>query len=221
MQLFKKIMAGALSLAVICGAMFAFVGCNELKGNTYEYAGFTFTIITEFEDDTKIGTKDAVIKTTRTLSAREFYMLEEEGKTLEELATATTEATDEDILKWCEEFVDQMGGQAQDGLRRAKATTFNFKSNKVEMIEEEEPNIYTGDKSREVKVGKYTIKDGLIEIVVDNTIDMYPAGYAEYDIDYYNVVGENVEKQITLLTEANQYTKEGLLSFSIVFGEVK
>ena len=222
MQLFKKIMAGALSLAVICGAMFAFVGCNEVKGKTYEYSGLTFTIITEFENDEKIGTEEAVIKATRTLTAREFYILKEvEGATLENLATTTTEATDKEILEWCENFVNEMGGQAKDGLTKAKATTFNFKSNKVEMIEEEEPNIYTGDKSREVVTGKYTIEDGLIEVVIDGTMDMYPAGYAEYDIDYYHVAGENVEKQIKLLTKAEQYTKEGLLSFSIVFGEVK
>ena len=221
MKLVKKIMAGALSLAVIAAAMFAFVGCNGVSGNEYAYKSLTFTIVTELEDASKAGTKDAVIKTTRTLSAREFYMFKEEGVALENLATATTEATDEAILKWCEEYVeDEIGGEARTGLEKAKETTLNFKSNKLEMIKESEPDKNTGDKSRDVTTGKYTVKDGLIEVVVDNTMDIYPDGMSEYEITYFNVVGENVEKQITLLTEATQYSVEGLLSFSIVFSEV-
>lgn len=222
MKLVKKILAGALSLAVIAGAMFAFVGCNGVSGKEYAYKTLTFTIITELEDATKANTKDAVIKTTRTLTAREFYMLNEvEGVTLENLATATTEATDEVIMKWCEEYVEDFGGEAEDGLREAKTTTLNFKSNKLEMVQEDEPSKHTGDKSRSVQTAKYTVKDGVIEAVIDNTMAVYPEGMAEYDVMYFNVVGENVEKQITLLTEPIQYSVEGLLSFSMVFGEVK
>lgn len=221
MQLVKKIMAGLVSLAVIAGACFAFVGCNAVKGNEYAYKTLAFTIITELEDETKAGTEEAVIKTTRTLSAREFYLYAKEGKTLEELATATTEATDEEILKWCEAQMNAMGSDAQEGLKEAKETKLKFRSSKLEMIRETEPDKFTGDKSRGVTTGKYTVKNGLIEVVVDNTLDVQPDGVANYTIQYFNVVGENVEKQIKVLTDAEDYAAEELYMVSIVFAEVK
>ena len=221
MQLVKKIMAGVLSLAVIAGACFVFAGCNTVRGNEYAYKTLTFTIITELEDETKAGTEDAVIKTTRTLSAREFYMYAKEGKTLEELAAATTEASDEEILEWCESQIIAMGGEAKDGLQTAKETKLNFKGNKVEMVEEGEADLNTGDKTKEVVTGKYTIKDGVIEVTVDTTMTIYPEGAGTYDISYFNVVGENVEKQFKVLTDAEDYAVEELYMVSIVFAEVK
>ena len=221
MQLVKKIMAGLVSLVVIAGACFAFVGCNTVSGNEYAYKTLSFTIITELEDAAKAGTKDAVIKTTRTLSAREYYLYKKEGKALATLATATTDATDEEIMKWCESQITAMGGEIEDELVEAKETKLKFKSNKLEMITETEPSANTGDKSRNVITGKYTIKNGLVEVVVDNTMDIYPDGRSDLVVTYFNVVGENVEKQYKLLTEATDYAVEELYMVSIVFGEVK
>lgn len=224
MKLLKKIMAGALSLAVICGAMFAFVGCNEVKGKTYAFDTLTFTIVTEFENDENIGTDKAVIKATRTLSAREFYLYKEEEKTLEELATATTEATDKEILEWCEGYIATVALLHMDMelemYQMYKGSKIEFKKNTIEVIYEQPASKITGDYEKMVNVAEYSVEDGVIKVET-NTSSNPDTMYQNYQVMSFNIVGENIEKVYTVKTEAAQYAKNELVSFAMVLAEVK
>ena len=220
MKLAKKVIAGVLSLALMVGACFVFAGCSGVKGNEYKYKTLYFTIITELEDASNVGTDKAIIKTTRTLSAREYYILKNEpGATLDNLAKTTTDAKDEEIMKWCEETIVSTTLGLEDEMDFAKRTEYNFKSKKVDIIYSYDVDKSTGAKQKDILTCAYTNDDGVVEIVRTETNPLDENDKAEY-YEYMYLVGERLEQRFNIMTEPTEYVVGGLCLLTIVYGEV-
>jgi len=94
MKLLKKVLAGALSLAVVAGAMFAFTGCNSVRNKTYAIEDYTVTLVKAVDEDGKITE-------TQTLSYREYFIHKfcnnALGVKVEEIATYVMTAEEEEM----------------------------------------------------------------------------------------------------------------------------
>ena len=220
MKLAKKVIAGVLSLAVMVGACFVFSGCSGVKGNEYKYKTLYFTIITELEDASNVGTDKAIIKTTRTLSAREYYILKNEpGATLDNLAKTTTDAKDEEIMKWCEETAANAESRMRNALDYAKRTNYNFKSKKVEMITSHDVDKVIGSTRKDIMICSYTNDDGVIEII-NTKVNPNDENDREEYYEYMYLVGERLEQRFNIMTEPTEYVVGGLCLLTFVYGEV-
>ena len=204
MKLLKKIMAGALSLAVVVGAAFAFTGCNSVKGKTYAYSSTTFTIVMNVDEEGKVTE-------TKTLSAKEYWMIyEEKIANLENYTTVTLTEDQEKAFKLFEE-----------GLKKSEiaAAKYTFTGKEIEVAMEDADEL-TGEGERMTLRGTYTIEDDVINAAIDMTEE--GAMKMEMLVRAYLVDG-NIEMRDYEGGEDTEWTKEGnpLYYTTVIFAEVK
>ena len=148
MKLMKKVLAGALSLAVVLGAMFAFTGCNSVRNKTYAVEGYTVTLVKAVDEETGEVTE------TQTITFREYYIHKycgEDGVKLEDVATYTM--TSEEKEEYNEAFKAITTGR-----------TAEFSKDEVVLIQEEYDE-FSGITTIEKTTSQYEVKDNVITIV--------------------------------------------------------
>lgn len=201
MKLLKKVLAGALSLAVICGAMFAFTGCNSVKNKTYAVEDMTMTVVKAVDADGKVTE-------TQTLSMRETYMMTELGKSLEDIATYVMTAEEEaEYAKYVEEG-------------KANAPRIMFTKNEVHMIEDEKSEI-SGKVERRVSIAEYTVEKNKITVIEKHSEnDM--KNLIEYEINTVEIVDGKLH-QVKYFNEDPEYVWTVGMPYyaTTIFAEVK
>ena len=143
MKLMKKVLAGALSVAVVLGAMFAFTGCNSVRNKTYEIETWTVTVVKAVDEDGKVTE-------TQTLTAREAFIYEICGD-LDKIASYTLSPEEE---KAYNDMLDDMKKYAPKAV---------FGKDTVENITEMK-NELTGIVERHVQVAEYEVDGDIITV---------------------------------------------------------
>lgn len=201
MKIMKKVLAGALSLAVVVGACFAFTGCNSVKNKTYAFDSMTYTIVKAVDEKGKITE-------TLTLSFREYYIYDRLDKGMDYATytmTADEETTFAEIKKSMEESMAK--------------TRIEFGKDTVDMIDDEVDKI-SGEIDRDVTTGKYEVKDDKITITStesydENTLD------ATYTVQTLYVVDGKVEMRQYGVSEEENNAVGDLYYTSIFFAKTK
>ena len=205
MKLVKKVLAGALSLAIVLGAMFAFTGCNSVQNETYAFESMTVTVVKAVDEDGKITE-------TQTLTLREYFIFEIVGE-LDQIAGYTLS---EDEEKAFTEMQKTFTGGAPKAV---------FYKDEVHMITEEK-NEYTGEIKRDVNIAEYTVDKNIITIV-----EKVSENEMKNDIDYkvytLEIVDGKIHQKAYEMGVAGDdnfdgvYAKNDIVCWTAIFAKVK
>lgn len=207
MKLVKKILAGALSLAIVCGAMFAFVGCNSVKGKTYAYDGMTFTVITKMEE---AEGEDKKVTETKTLTLREYYLYSVKNVAIADLGTATLTEEEEKL------FTTWAKGQEEMG----KSMEIEFKGKEV-ISRTTVENTLTGASEVSELVAEYSVKDGKITV---KALTSDPTKFDQertYEIQTAYIVDGKLDYRMYRINDAADIEVGKLYYSSIMFAKKK
>lgn len=215
MKSLKKLLASALSLVVLCGALIAFTGCSEVQGKSYAYEGLTYTIITGVDAET--DPENPVVTETKTLTAREYWLhkISERKVKIEDLAAATlSEAEEKAFALWLK------GEELIEEVLMLKNTTIEFSGKKVKNIILIVDEI-TGEGGKMVREGTYTDKDGVLTLEYQCGFANEDNGEDSYQIMKAYIVNDKVETRVYEIDDAEDYAKGELFYTSVVYAEVK
>ena len=207
MKLVKKILAGALSLAIVCGAMFAFVGCNSVKGKTYAYDGMTFTVITKME---AAEGEDKKVTETKTLTLREYYLYSVKNVAIADLGTATLTEEEEKLFTTWAKSQEEMG----------KSMEIEFKGKEV-ISRTTVENTLTGASEVSELVAEYSVKDGKITV---KALTSDPTKFDQertYEIQTAYIVDGKLDYRMYRINDAADIEVGKLYYSSIMFAKKK
>lgn len=205
MKLFKKIMAGVLSLAVVAGVMVVFSGCNNVKGKTYAFESRTYTIIVAVDpsDNTKITE-------TRTLSSKEYWLafVSDRKVALADLAAATmTEAEEKLYSDWMAEETEVEAN-----------TVYEFSKKTVDKIVTELDEI-SGEKELTVYRAEYKTEEDVISI--KNLVSTNEQNnYFKYFVGSLYVLDNKIEERAYKITATTDYAVNKVLYISNYYAEI-
>lgn len=205
MKLVKKVLAGALTLAVVLGAMFAFTGCNSVQNETYAFESMTITVVKAVDEDGKITE-------TQTLTLREYFIFDIVGD-LDQIAGYTLSEDEEAQFT---EFQEMMSGSN---------TKVTFYKNEVHMITEEK-NEYTGEIERNVHISEYTVEKNIITII-EKTSENEMKTSVDYDVYTLEIVDGKIHQKAYDMGVAGDddfdgvYAKNDIVYWTAIFAKVK
>lgn len=203
MKIMKKVLAGALSLAVVIGACFAFTGCNSVKNKTYAYDSMTFTIVKTIDAEGKVTE-------TQTLSFREYYIYADDfmgmgvglGKGAD-YATYTMTQEEETAFAELKKNIDEM----------SSAIKVEFGKDTVDRIVETVDKI-SGEIERQVETAKYEIKDDKITVTSTESYNEFTLD-ATYSVETWHIVDDKIEMRQYATTSGSSSTPPATPTYSV------
>ena len=211
MKLVKKLLVGALSLALVVGACFTFTACGKLNNKSYAFEALTFTIVTEVEEN-KDG--DVTVTGTKVLSLKQMFMYSIRGAKLDQL----------DGIVIPEEYEDAYESYKEGMLEMMLGEKILFEGKKMIFVDEMK-DIMGRPYTKTTKTGTYKQEENgyVAEFVTDVTEyamgDQKETGYLYFSI---NADGKlTIEMINPEVEDKNEFEVGKVYSYNFVYGEIQ
>ena len=208
----KKFLIASLSLVLLVGMCFSFVGCGKLNNKTYAFEALTFTVIVDIEDK---GNGETIITETKELSADEYYLFAVKHIALDKLPESKIQNSDKAHF---EEWYKSLATAHEN-------KTLRFTKDELSIVDTI-TNVSTGMKKEYVVAGSFEKeKDGDRYIlttkstVYNTTTDHVIYSYSYFTIDASDRV--HLEEVNSALTSVSEVKKGALYSTNVIFVEAK